>query len=157
MIQIAMSAAPWAHRGLTRAEHSLENGLPVLTEVAQWWSYVLLWTIVFLLIAAFSAVADVRLFADMRRGRLTSLLQYLAQGCRAFFKLLRDRQTPYTARALLGIALVYWLSSPWEVFPDNWQVPGCLDELLVTLAATKAFVYLCPEGLVRRHATPRPS
>ncbi len=140
------------------AEHSLERALPALPvllgEITYAWSYVLLWTIVFLAIAALSAVADVRLFSDLRRGRLTSLLEYVAQGFRTFFKLLRDRQTPYTARALLGVALVYWLSSPWDIFPDNWQVPGFLDELLVTLAATKAFMYLCPEWLVSRHAAP---
>lgn len=154
---VMMSTAPLVYRAIAHAEHSIERALPVLGEMTEFWSHVLLATIVFMAIAAFSAVADRRLLDDLLRGRLASMLQYLAQGFRAFFKLLRDRETPYTARALLGLALVYWLSSPWEVFPDSWRVPGFLDELVVTLAATKAFVYLCPEWLVTRHAAPGPS
>ncbi len=145
-------SAPLAHQLATHAGHSFDRGLGLVTGVAQFWYYVLLWTAIFLVVAAFTAVADVHVLADLRRGELLSLLRYFRQGSGMFFGLLLDRQTPSLARTFVGVALLYWLSSPWEVFPADWQVPGILDELIVTLAATKTFVYLCPERLVKRHA-----
>ena len=147
------SSGPWTERLATRAEHSLTRGLPIFTGIAQMWSYLLLWTALFLVVAAFAAIADVRLVSELARGRLRSLWSHLTNGLRVFLGLLRDRQTPGLARLVLGFALAYWLSSPWDVFPEDWGVPGFVDELLITIAATKGFMYLCPEWLVRRHAT----
>ena len=149
------SSMPWAQHLVTRVEHSLTRGLPIFTGVAHLWLYLLLWTLLFVLVAALSAIADIRLISELRQGRLRMLVSHLSGGLRVFVGLLRDRQTPALARFILGVALAYWLSSPWEVFPQDWGVPGFLDELLVTVAATKGFIYLCPEWLVRRYAAPR--
>jgi hypothetical protein len=104
----------------------------------------------FLTVTAFSSVVDRRMW-DLRRQGPGVLGRYLGHGIRTFFRILRDRRTPYLARAVLAAALLYWLL-PSDLIADTSFWPGSLDDFLVAVLAAKAFMYLCPDALVATHA-----
>lgn len=131
-------------------EHTVDHMLFLLGDVGLFWLWTAVSVAVFLLIAAFSSVADMRMLrlASRERGALS---RYLGYGVRTFFAVLVDRHTPYTARLLLALALVYWLV-PFDLIADQSVLPGFLDDVVITVAAAKAFVYLCPATLIATHA-----
>ncbi len=142
--------APSSHRLLTRMEHSIDHFLFFMGDIGLFW----LWTAVsvafFLLVAAFASVIDMQMLrASGQRPGLIS--RYLGYGVRTFFAVLWDRHTPYTARLLLALALVYWLV-PSDLIADQSVLPGFIDDVVITIAAAKAFVYLCPPALIAAHA-----
>jgi len=118
--------------------------------VGAFWLSIVFSAAVFLVVAAFASVVDTRVFA-LRREPRGAVARYVGYGIRTFFLILLDRRTPYAARILLTVALVYWLV-PFDLIADNSLVPGFIDDLVVTVAAAKGFVYLCPVSLVAGHA-----
>ncbi len=142
--------APSSHRLLTRMEHTVDHFLFLVGDIGLFW----LWTAVsvafFLLIAAFASVIDMRMLrvGSEHPGLLS---RYLGYGVRTFFAVLWDRHTPYAARLLLALALVYWLV-PSDLISDESVLPGFIDDVVITIAAAKAFVYLCPPALIAAHA-----
>jgi uncharacterized membrane protein YkvA (DUF1232 family) len=151
---VAASAAPGVggelHRNVTRTERSLARFAWLLANVALLWLQIALSIVLFLAAAAFASVADLRMF-DLRRQGPGAIGRYLGQGVRTFFRILRDRRTPYLARGLLGAALLYWLV-PLDLVDDSFLPPGLLDDLVLAAAAGKGFIYLCPDSLIQVHA-----
>lgn len=150
----ALGAAPGVggqvHRLFTRSERSMTRFASTAVHILAVWFGFVLSALVFLLIAAVSSVADVRML-DLRRHGPAVLARDLAHGVRTFFRLLRDRRTPYGARAVLALALIYWLL-PLDLIQDGVMPLGVLDDLVVAVISAKAFVYLCPDALIAANA-----
>lgn len=138
------------HKVMTRAERSANRLVALAGQVGLLWLWMLSSAALCLLIAAFASVADRRMF-DLRGGGPGALWRYLAYGMRMFFRILRDRRTPYLPRLVLLAALLYWLL-PSDLIADD-SVLGFLDDLVIVVVAAKAFIYLCPDSLVELHAT----
>jgi uncharacterized membrane protein YkvA (DUF1232 family) len=147
---MASGLAPVSHRLTTRVGHIIDRFLLLLGDVGAFWLWVVLSTAVFVTVAMFASVIDARMFA-LRREPPGAVARYLGYGIRTFFLIVLDRRTPYTARAFLALALVYWLV-PFDLIADKSLVPGFLDDLVVTVVAAKGFVYFCPGALVAEHA-----
>jgi uncharacterized membrane protein YkvA (DUF1232 family) len=147
---MASGLAPLSHRLTTRAQHTFDRFLLLLGDVGAFWLWAALSIAVFLTVAAFASVVDMRMFT-LRHEPPGAVARYLGYGIRTFFLILLDRRTPYVARLFLTLALIYWLV-PFDVIADKSVVPGFVDDLAVTVAAAKTFVYLCPTSLVAAHA-----
>ncbi len=93
------------HKVMTRAERSANRLVAVAGQVGLLWLWILGSAALCLLIAAFASVADMRMF-DLRRDGPGVLARYVAHGMRTFFRILRDRRTPYLARFVLLAALL---------------------------------------------------
>jgi uncharacterized membrane protein YkvA (DUF1232 family) len=150
----AMSLAPgiggFLHRFTTRAVNSGGRLVSLLGEVGVLWLWFGVSLGSFLLVTAVSSVVDVRMWSLRRQGP-RALARYLGHGMRLFFRILRDRRTPYRARGILVVALLYWLL-PVDFINDTPVLPGLLDDLVVAVLAAKVFVYLCPDALLAAHA-----
>ena len=137
------------HKALTHAERSLYRLVGMAGQVGRLWGWLLVSAGAFLLLSAFSSVADLRML-ELRREGPGVLSRYVGYGMRTFFRILGDRHTPNLARLVLGCALIYWLL-PADLIADDSLLPGFLDDLVVLVIAAKAFMYLCPDSLVARH------
>jgi uncharacterized membrane protein YkvA (DUF1232 family) len=138
------------HKIARHAEKAVARLVNAFTAAGGLWLSLLVSGLVFLLVVAVSSAVDVRMLAP-RRVRPWALLGYVGRGTLTFLRILRDRRTPRIARVLLLVALVYWLI-PRDLIPDNTVVPGFVDDLLIAVVAAKAFIHLCPDSLVARHA-----
>jgi len=134
----------------TRMEHSGERFADALGEAGTLWFWILIAMAEFFVVAAFTSVADFRML-DLRRQGRGALSRYLGHGMRTFFRVLRDRRTPWLPRLLIIGAMLYWVL-PRDLFPDETFVPGLLDDFVIAVCATKAFLRLCPDTLVAKHA-----
>lgn len=147
---MALPLARKANHALRQTERMMDGLISVLTNTGLFWLWVLRSTIIFAIIAALSSVIDRHVFS-LRRARTGALSRYLGRGIRMFLGLVWDRRTPYLARAVLAAALVYWLL-PSDLIPDTSRIVGVLDDVVITYSATRAFMYLCPDALLARHA-----
>ena len=59
--------------------------------------------------------------------------------------------SPYLPRAVLVMALLYWLL-PVDLVGDGMPVVGMLDDVLVAVLAAKLFIHLCPDTIIAAHA-----
>jgi len=151
MTAVAPGLGGQIHRTLTRIERSARRFGATLLQTAIVWSGLILSAFVFLLVAALSSAADRRMF-DLRQHGLDVLTRDLARGVRTFFRILRDRRTPYLARTILSLALLYWLL-PMDLVYDGGPWSGFLDDLIVAVVAAKAFIHLCPDAIILAHAS----
>jgi len=139
------------HKVMTRSERLADRLVALAGQVGLLWLWMVSSAAICLLIAAFASVADRRML-DLRGNGPGALWRYLADGMRMFFRILRDRRTPYLPRLVLLAALVYWLL-PSDLIADDSVLPGFLDDFVIVVLAAKAFIYLCPDSLVELHAT----
>lgn len=147
---MALPFARKANHALRQTQRMMDGLIAVLTDTGLFWLWVLRSTMIFAIIAALSSVIDRHVFS-LRRARAGALSRYLGRGIRMFLGLVWDRRTPYLARAVLAAALLYWLL-PSDLIPDTSRVVGLLDDVVITYSATRAFMYLCPDALLARHA-----
>jgi len=138
------------HRVFTRSERVLARLGAVVNTAATTWLWILASALLFLLVAAVASAIDVRML-DLRHHRASTVARDLGHGVRMFLRILRDRRTPYAPRAVLALALVYWLL-PLDLVGDGIPGVGMLDDLLVTIAAAKLFIRICPDAVVEAHA-----
>jgi uncharacterized membrane protein YkvA (DUF1232 family) len=134
----------------TRSERVLRRVGALVIGVAAACLWVLPSTAFFLIVVAVAAATDLRML-DLRRQTRQMLARDLGHGVRIFFGILRDRQTRYLPRGVLGLALLYWLL-PTDLLGDGTPAVGMLDDLAVAILAAKLFVYLCPDTVVAAHA-----
>jgi uncharacterized membrane protein YkvA (DUF1232 family) len=153
-VNAAAAAAPGflgrVHRVATHTERGLRRVGALVTSAAAAWLWILPSAILCLIVAAVASATDLRML-DLRRQTPQMLARDLVHGVRTFFGILRDHQTRYLPRAVLALALLYWLL-PTDLVGDGTPVVGMLDDLIVVILAAKLFIYLCPDAVVEAHA-----
>lgn len=149
----ATSLAPgfggFLHRLITRTERTSDRAVSFLAQMGALGLWVTVSLAAFLLVTAFSSVADLRMW-DVRQQGVGALVHYIGHGMWTFFRILVDRHTPYSARSVFVAALVYWLV-PLDLIDDS-SLPGFVDDLFIAVVAAKGFMYFCPDTLVAAHA-----
>lgn len=153
-LDAAAAAAPGflgrVHRVATHTERVLGRVSAMVTSAAATWLWILPSTALFLVVVAVASATDLRML-DLRRQTPQMLARDLGHGVRAFFGILRDRQTRYLPRSVLALALLYWLL-PTDLVGDGTPAVGMLDDLVVAILAAKVFIHLCPDSVVAAHA-----
>ncbi len=149
-VDLLLQPAKHIHRFLTRTERELTHLGGFLQEIGALWLWLGFSVAAFLTVTSLSSVVDRRMWSLRRQGPGV-LGRYLGHGLRTFFRILRDRRTPYLARAVLAGALVYWLL-PVDLIEDSSLWPGFADDVLIAVIAAKGFMYLCPDALIAAHA-----
>lgn len=66
------------------------------------------------------------------------------------FGLYRDKRTPFVAKALLWLALLYVIW-PLDLIPDFIPILGQLDDLIVVIISILLSVWLIPPALYDEH------
>lgn len=138
------------HRMFTRAERFVERLGTAVTTAAVTWLWIFPSAVLFLVVAAIASATDRRML-DLRHHGLAVLARDLSHGVRMFFRIARDRRTPYLPRAILVLALLYWVL-PLDLVGDGIPMVGMLDDVLVAVVAAKLFIRLCPDAVVAAHA-----
>ena len=72
---------------------------------------------------------------------------------RLIWRLLRDRRVNIFVRALIPLAVIYflWPGRPFDLIQDNFPVIGRFDDLIVFAAAVMLLVKLSPKQVVDEH------
>jgi uncharacterized membrane protein YkvA (DUF1232 family) len=138
------------HRLASRSERTLRRLTLLVASGLSTWFWVLLSAGLFLVVSAVASAADMRMFA-LRQQSSQVVVRDLVHGVRMFFRILRDARTPYLPRAIVVMALLYWLL-PADLLGDRMPVVGMLDDLIIAVLAAKLFIYLCPDAVVAAHA-----
>ena len=101
------------------------------------------------LLAALGAVA---VWRDRRLRRVLRALAALGwrRGVRGAWALARDRRVPRAVR-LLPLALLAYLSMPFDVIPDFIPVVGQADDVLLVAAVAWLVVRFTPHEALREH------
>lgn len=82
--------------------------------------------------------------------RLFALLCHLPKFARLFWRLLRDPRVPLGPKLFL-LGLLVYLLAPVDLVPDLLPVLGQADDAALLLLGLKAFLHLCPPGVVMEH------
>lgn len=89
------------------------------------------------------------LVESLRRG--IQFLRHLPHFVRLYWRLFRDPRVSLLPKGILVLSLLY-LISPVDILSDvAFPFLGEVDDLIVFLAACKAFIYLCPPAVVEEH------
>jgi uncharacterized membrane protein YkvA (DUF1232 family) len=138
------------HRMTTRSERTFRRLAAAVSAAVLTWFWIFLSAAVFLVVSAIASATDLRML-DLRRQTAHALALDFGHGVRMFFRILRDGRTPYLPRAVLVLALLYWLL-PVDLVGDARPVVGMLDDLVIAVVAAKMFIHLCPDAVVAAHA-----
>ena len=134
------------HRFVSRTERAVKRLGLTLMHTASVWLAMIASALVCLVVVGCASVADRRML-DLRQHTPGAVVRDLVLGVRTFVRLLRDRRTPASARALVAAAVVYWML-PFDVLADPIRVYGVIDDLIAAVLAAKGFVALCPEAVI---------
>lgn len=85
------------------------------------------------------------------RARKIDILLHLPSLVRLYWRLLRDARVSIWPKALLLGAIAY-VVLPFDLIPDVLPVIGEVDDVIIFVAAARAFVALCPPDVVSEHA-----
>ena len=152
-LYVLLESTPWdraLQRYFARAEHSSERFMLTLSTAGMTWFWIAVSVLCFLAVVCVSAVADWKMLSLLRSG-VGAFVGELFRGVRTFYRMFRDRHTPNYARLVLAGGLAYWLL-PMDLISDDTIVPGFLEDIVVAVVSAKWFVYLCPDGVIARHA-----
>jgi uncharacterized membrane protein YkvA (DUF1232 family) len=78
------------------------------------------------------------------------LIRQLPNFVRLYWRLWRDRRVSVVAKGIMVLAVAYILL-PFDLLPDVLPIVGRVDDLVLFLAACKAFLFLCPRPVVHEH------
>jgi hypothetical protein len=87
--------------------------------------------------------------SPMTVGRIVA---YLPQFVRVFWRLMTDPRVPILPKMVPVLALLLMFTPP-ALELDFVPLVGELDWILVSVAALKLFVWLCPPEIVREHVS----
>jgi uncharacterized membrane protein YkvA (DUF1232 family) len=118
---------------------------------ASWWVWGLKRALFPLGVAIVAALADASLVTTWRAEGLKPLLTYSLLMLYVYARLLFSSAVNLAPKLLLAGALVYGVARR-DLMPDRNVWPGRIDDVLVIVIATRAFVYACPEMAVNECA-----
>jgi hypothetical protein len=102
-------------------------------------------------VAIVAALADSGLVGAWKAEGLRALLTYSTLMLYVYARLLFSGGVSLAPKLLLLGALIYGVIRR-DLLPDRNLVPGRLEDILLIIIATRAFVYACPEELVNEYA-----
>jgi len=104
-----------------------------------------------LLVVIVAALADSALVTAWRAEGLRTLVTYSTLMLYVYGRLLFSSRVNIAPKLLLAGALVYGVFRR-DLVPDRTLVPGRVDDVVLIVVATRAFVYACPEALIKEYA-----
>jgi uncharacterized membrane protein YkvA (DUF1232 family) len=119
--------------------------------VADWWGRWAKMLAFSLSVAVVAALADGGLVNAWRAEGLRTLATYSLLMLYVYARLLFSAGVSLAPKLLLVAALVYGVVRR-DVLPDKTFLPGRLDDIVLIVIATRAFVFACPEELVNQYA-----
>lgn len=105
----------------------------------------------FLLVALIAALADRGLVQAWRRDGLRVLATYVPLMLYVYGRLLVSRQVRIAGKLFLFFALAYGIKRR-DLLVDRSVFPGMVDDIILIVVATRAFLSTCPERLVSAFA-----
>lgn len=102
-------------------------------------------------VAVIAALADGGLVNAWRAEGLRTLLTYSALMLYVYGRLLFSGGVALAPKLLLIGSLFYGVFRK-DLVPDRAFLPGRIDDIILIVIATRAFVYSCPEALVNEYA-----
>ena len=102
-------------------------------------------------VAIIAALADSGLVNAWRAEGLRTLMTYSVLMLYVYARLLFSAGVSLAPKLLLVAALIYGVVRRDFVW-DKSYVPGRIDDIVLIIVATRAFVYACPEELVNQYA-----
>jgi len=122
-----------------------------LTRVAARWQRWLRRLAPFVPIVAVAALADRGLLLAWRDQGLRVLTTYVPLMLYVYLRLLFTPRVRMAGKIALALALAYALIRH-DLITDRLPIPGYLDDAVLIVAATRFFLYTCPEELVSSFA-----
>lgn len=102
-------------------------------------------------VAVVAALADSGLVGAWRAEGLRALVTYSTLMLYVYARLLFSGGVSLAPKLLLLGALIYGVIRR-DLVPDRTLVPGRVEDIVLIIIATRAFVYACPEELVNEYA-----
>jgi uncharacterized membrane protein YkvA (DUF1232 family) len=102
-------------------------------------------------VALVAALADSGLVSAWRAEGLRALVTYSTLMLYVYARLLFSGGVSLAPKLLLLGALIYGVIRR-DLVPDRTLVPGRIEDIVLIVIATRAFVYACPEELVNEYA-----
>lgn len=122
-----------------------------LTRVAARWQRWLRRLVPFIPIVVVAALADRGLLLAWREQGLRVLTTYVPLMLYVYLRLLFTPRVRFAGKLALAAALAYALIRH-DLVTDRLPIPGYLDDAVLIIAATRFFLYTCPEELVSSFA-----
>jgi uncharacterized membrane protein YkvA (DUF1232 family) len=125
--------------------------LSALSDAADFWRHWLRRAAFSLAVVVIAALADTALVTAWRTEGLRALVTYSTLMLYVYGRLLFSSRVNIAPKLLLAGAVAYGIFRR-DLVPDRSLVPGRVDDVVLIVVATRAFVYACPEALIREYA-----
>lgn len=102
-------------------------------------------------VAIVASLADAGLLNAFRLGGVRALVSYVPLMLFVYLRLLLSSGVGLAPKVLLLGTLIYGAVRR-DLLPDRSLIPGRLEDILLIVIATRAFIYACPEALVSQYA-----
>jgi uncharacterized membrane protein YkvA (DUF1232 family) len=116
-----------------------------------WWGTWFRRAALLVAVAVVAALADSGLVSAWRAEGLRALFTYSTLMLYVYARLLFSSGVSLAPKLLLLGALIYGVIRR-DLVPDRTLVPGRVEDIVLIIIATRAFVYACPEELVNEYA-----
>jgi uncharacterized membrane protein YkvA (DUF1232 family) len=125
--------------------------LSALMDAADFWHHWLRRAAFSFVVIIIAALADTGLVAAWRAEGLRTLITYSTLMLYVYGRLLFSSGVNIAPKLLLAGAVAYGIFRR-DLVPDRSLIPGRVDDAVVLVVATRAFVYACPEALIKDYA-----
>lgn len=142
-------------QGSTNAIKSLRRGVRktyrTIVRASENWHGWFPGILIFGVILVIVPVIDRSLFRTWRDRGFAAARSAFALGIAVYLRLLLDRRVPALPRLLLLFAIVYGVARRDMIADVYWPL-GLLDDLILIILASRAFLRMCPDRLIEEHA-----
>lgn len=136
-----------ALRGLRRSWNTVRW---MFGKAANWWGDWMRRGAFSIAVAVVAALADVGLLNAFRTNGLRALVTYVPLMLYVYGRLLFSRGVSLAPKLLLLGTLLYG-AVRGDLLPDR-RLSGRIEDVILIIIATRAFIYACPEALVNQYA-----
>jgi hypothetical protein len=134
-------------RGVRRSWNTVQW---MFSRAATWWGDWLRRGAFSIAVAVVAALADVGLLNAFRLDGVRALVSYVPLMLYVYGRLLFSRGVSLAPKLLLLGTLVYGAVRR-DLLPDT-RMSGRIEDIILIVIATRAFIYACPEELVNQYA-----